>query len=126
MVPDGGERDVVKPFLQFVVTACIGLLSWWQLELYIGMSVVTALMLIAGLLAAALSWRSTRLGYGLATVVGLAYLAEIVWLTPPSSLEYMQPLLAWAFGLVSCGAVLLWTTRERGPAQQTYERHAEF
>ena len=116
----------MKPFAQFIATACIGLLSWWQLELYIGLGLVTAIMLSAGVLAAALAWRSRRIGYSLSVLVGLAYLAEILWLTPPSSLSYLQPLLAWALGLVGCGGWLLWVTREKGPQRPAYERHPEY
>ena len=116
----------MKPFAQFLLTACTGLLSWWQLELYIGLGVVTIVMLATGAAAAALAWRSARVGYGLAVVVGLAYMAEILWLTPRSSLLYMQPLLAWALGLIACGAWLLWTSREKGPKLPAYERHPEY
>jgi hypothetical protein len=116
----------VKPFAQFIVTACIGLLSWWQLELYIGLGPVSIGMLGVGALAAALAWRSRRMGYGLSVLVGLAYLAEILWLTPPSSLSYLQPLLAWALGLIGCGCWLLWVTREKGSKRPAYERHPEY
>ena len=116
----------MKPFAQFIITACIALLSWWQLELYIGLGAVTLIMLATGLAAAALCWRSTRVGFGLAVLVGLAYLAEIIWLTPPSSLSYLQPLLAWAAGLIGCGGWLLWETRERGSKRSAYERHPQY
>jgi hypothetical protein len=116
----------VKPFAQFTVTACIALLSWWQLELYIGLGVVTIVMLAAGAGAAVLSWRSTRIGFGLAALVGLAYLAEILWLSPPSTLEYMLPLLGWSAGLIGAGGWLLWSTREKRPKRSAYERHPEY
>jgi hypothetical protein len=116
----------VKPFVQFIIAACIGLLSWWQLELYIGLGFVTLSMLAAGAVAAALTWRSSRIGYGMAVVVGLAYLAEIVWLTPPSSLSYLQPLLAWSIALIACGSWLHWTTREKRSKAPSYERHPEY
>jgi hypothetical protein len=116
----------VKPFAQFIITACIGLLSWWQLELYIGLGFVTIFMLALGLIAAVLTWRSNRIGYGMAVVLGLAYLAEIVWLTPRSSLFYLQPLLAWSIALVGCGGWLHWSTREKRAKGPSYERHPEY
>ena len=117
---------LVKPFAQFIISACIALLSWWQLELYIGWGAVTWIMLVAGLAAAALSWRSVRAGFWLAVLVGLAYLAEIVWITPPSSLSYLQPLLAWSVALIGCGGWLLWETREKGSKTSAYERHPQY
>jgi hypothetical protein len=116
----------LRAFLQLLITACIGLLSWWQLELYLGMSVVTIVMLAAGAAAAMLSWNSMREGYGLSMVVGLAYLVEIIWLAPNDGLHLLQPLMAWTVGLIGSGGWLLWETREKGPKRPAYERHPEY
>lgn len=116
----------MKVFVQFLTTACIGLLSWWQLELYTGLGVVTVIMLAAGAAAAMLSWKSMRGGYGLALVVGLAYLVEIVWLAPHGGLGLLQPLVAWAAGSIGSGGWLLWQTREKAPRRPLYERHPEY
>ena len=116
----------MKVFAQLVITACIGLLSWWQLELYVGLSTVTVGMLAAGAVAAVLSWKTMREGFGLAAVVGLAYLAEIYWLAPAGGLHLLQPLVAWAAGLIVCALWLLWETRERSAKRPAYERHPEY
>lgn len=116
----------MKAFVQLSISACIGLLSWWQLELYIGLSVVTIIMLAAGAAAAMLSWKSMREGYGLAVVVGLAYLVELYWLAPNDGLHLLQPLMAWTFGLIASGGWLLWETRDKGTKRPAYERHPEY
>ena len=116
----------MKVFVQLSITACIGLLSWWQLELYIGLSAVTIIMLATGAVAAMLSWKSMREGYGLALVVGLAYLVEVLWLAPHGGLALLQPLMAWTVGLIGSGGWLLWETRERSPKRPVYERHPEY
>lgn len=115
----------MKTFIQLLITACIGLLSWWQLELYIGLSIVTIVILATGAAAAMLSWKSMRWGYGLAVLVGLAYLAEILWIAP-GGVHLLQPMMAWTFGLVASGGWLLWITREKGTKRPAYERHPEY
>jgi hypothetical protein len=102
------------------------LLGWWQVELYIGLSLVTIAILAASAVAAMLSWKSMREGFGLAVVVGLAYLAEILWLAPTGAIHLLQPMVAWAAGLAGCGGSLLWATREKGPKRPAYERHPEY
>jgi len=120
---DGG---FMKVFLQLSIAAFVGLLSWWQVELYRGLSMVTIMMLAAGAAAAMLSWKSMRAGYRLSVLVGVGYLLELLWLAPHGSLGPLQPLLAWAAGLIGSGGWLLWSARERAAKPPAYERHPEY
>ena len=116
----------MKAFAHFTITACVALLSWWQLDLYIGLGVVAIAMIGAGATAAILSWQRMRTGYGLAVVVGLAYLAEVAWLAPKGGLSPLQPLVAWSMGLMVSSGWLLWERREKSPKRPEYERHPEY
>ncbi len=116
----------MKVFAQFMITSCIGLLSWWQLELYVGLSLVTIIMLAAGAVAAGLTWNEMREGYGFSAVVGVSYLAEIIWIAPAGTFYLLQPLVAWACGLIGCAGWLLWETREKATKRPVYERYPEY
>ena len=116
----------MKTFLQFLAVACIGLLSWWQATLRGELELATVVLLMAGLAAVVMTWRSIRAGYWIAGLLGLGYLAEILLMIDPDRLRLVQPLLAWAVGLLACSLALLWTTRERRQAKPVYERHPEY
>lgn len=116
----------MKAFAKLIVVACIGLLSWWQKDFHLQTELTTAVLILFGIMAGVLTARSRRLGYWLAGVLGLGYLAEILWMVDRSNLYYMSPLLGWALGLFAASAGLLWTTRERTKREPVYERYAEY
>lgn len=88
--------------------------------------VVTGGLILLGAVAAWLTASSRRSGYTVAALLGLGYLAEILWMVDRSNLYYMSPLLGWSAGLFGAGAGLLWATRERPKPKPVYERHPEY
>lgn len=116
----------MKKFVEFLATACIALMTWWQYGLHSDLPTVTWLLIAAGGVAAWLMCRSLRVGYALGLLLGLGYQAELLVRFGGLQLDALQPLLIWSTTLSAASAGLLWTTRDRKKAKPVYERHPSY
>lgn len=114
----------MKTFLQFLSVACICLLTWQQATLHHEWEPVSAALVFAGIMAAYLTSRGRRLGYGIGLLLGVGYTVEVFVLV--QDLGAASPLIAWGLTLAACAASLLWTSRQKLQAESPYERHAQF
>ncbi len=117
----------MQVFGKFTIVSCLVLLTWRQAELQIAWEAGTGILAVIAAAAAILTCKSRRSGYWMAVLLGLGCLTELFLVVDPvGRLVYLQPLLLWGGALIVCGAMLLWSSRERKKAKPVYERHADY
>ena len=113
-------------FARFLVIACVALLSWWQTDLRREIDFVSVVSISVGIVTIGLTWNCNRVGYGLACLLGLGHLLQVLLLVGPAQWFHVQPLLIWAVGLIISGGGLLWATSEKPRQKPLYERYPEY
>lgn len=114
-------------FLRLLVSACIALVSWWQLGGAVEESAVTsvALLGISGL-AVVLVCKGSRIGSGMTLLLGLGHLTGVLIKLPADEVSLVIPFLTWCVLAIGGSVVLLGLSRQPSEKRSAYERYPEF
>ena len=116
----------MKKFVEFLVVACVALLSWWQLQLHAELPAVTWFLIGVGGLGGWWTVCTKRAGYVIGLLLGIGYQTELLLRFGAVQLRALEPLLFWSAALAVLCAGLLWVSRERQTRPPAYERHSHF